>query len=78
MGQPGGYYHPLPPLHAELGQIVAGLKPGRQSPAETIIDFNYGMAVHDVAMASAVLARAREKQLGTELPQMDGVLPFSR
>jgi ornithine cyclodeaminase/alanine dehydrogenase len=78
MGGPGGFYDPLPQPYAELGQIVLGAKPGREADAERIIDFNYGMAVHDVALASEVLARAREKGVGTELPQMDGVLPFSQ
>ncbi len=75
---PGGYYHPLPPLHAELGEIVAGGKPGRKSADETIIDFNFGMAIHDVAMAAEVLTRAREKGLGAELPQMDATMPYSQ
>ena len=77
MGGADPYYDPLPDPHAELGQVVAGLKAGRDRPDERIIDFNFGMAIHDVAMASEVLDRARAKHLGTELPQMDGVLPLS-
>ena len=72
MGGVDPYYDPLPDPHAELGQIVAGLKPGRESSDERIIDFNYGMAIHDVAMAGEVLTRARSAGRGVELPQLDG------
>ena len=74
---PGKLYETLPEPYAELGEIVVGRKPGRESPTERIIDFNYGLAIHDVAMGHEVLARARAKGLGTPLKQLDGVMPFS-
>jgi len=74
-GRQGGYYWPLPEPYAELGQIVVGSKPGRGSDSERIINFNYGMGIHDVAMACEVLARAKAKGLGTPLTLMDGPLP---
>jgi len=77
MTGPGGFYDELPQPYAELGEIVVGRKPGRQSPDERIVDFNYGLAIHDVAMASEVLARAERMGLGTRLAQMDGTLPFA-
>jgi ornithine cyclodeaminase/alanine dehydrogenase-like protein (mu-crystallin family) len=78
VGLPGGFYAPLPPHpYAELSEIVVGAKPGRERPAERIVDFNYGMAMHDVAVAADVLARAKQRNLGTPLPQMDGRFPFS-
>lgn len=77
MGQPGGFYHPLPQPFAELSEIVAGAKPGRQDDRARIIDFNYGMAVHDMVMADEVLRRARAKGLGVRLPQLDGVMPLT-
>ena len=43
---------------AELGQIVAGHRPGRQGPGETIIFDSTGMALQDVAAAAAVYERA--------------------
>lgn len=67
----GGYYSSLPPLHAELGEIVIGKKPGRENDDERIMNHNYGMAIHDVAMAQAIFKRAREKRLGITLPLMD-------
>ena len=75
-GADGKLYHPLPPLYAELGEIVAGKKPGRETDSERIVDFNYGLAIHDVAMAAAVLTRAKAKGLGTMLPQLDGEMPY--
>ena len=76
LGQRGGYYWPLPRLHAELGQIVVGLKPGRQSPDERIVNINFGMAIHDVAMAQRAYALARRTGLGKELTLMDRLLPL--
>ena len=77
LGGPGGFYHPLPQPYAELGEIVAGIKPGRERLDERIIDFNYGLAIHDVAMATEVLRRARQAGVGTPLPQLDGRMPFT-
>lgn len=48
----------------ELGEVVAGLKPGRQSPAEITFFKSVGVAVQDVAAASAVLAEAQRLGLG--------------
>lgn len=45
-------------VHAELGEVVAGLKPGRRSPEERIIFDSTGMALQDVAAAAAVYERA--------------------
>jgi ornithine cyclodeaminase/alanine dehydrogenase len=44
---PGG----LPPVHAELGQILTGARPGRESPDERILGLPLGLAVADLAMA---------------------------
>jgi ornithine cyclodeaminase/alanine dehydrogenase len=66
----GGYYESLPGLYAELGEIVAGNKPGRENEVECIIDHNYGMAIQDVALAKEIFQRAAEKELGTVLPLM--------
>ena len=70
-------YAPLPDLYAELGEIVIQKKPGREHKEERIINFNFGIAIHDVAMASVILARAKEKGLGTKLDLAVGELPLS-
>jgi len=52
---------------AELGQITAGLKPGRTSDDEIIVCDLTGVGVQDVAAASLVLERALESGLGERL-----------
>ncbi len=54
-------------IHAELGEIVAGLKPGRASAEEITFFKSVGVAVQDVAAAGAVLEAAQEMGLGTEV-----------
>ena len=54
-------------LHAELGQIVAGLKPGRESEDETILFWHRGLSLSDIALGSAMLAKARAKCIGQRL-----------
>ena len=64
-GKPGGQYHPFPEETVELGRIVAGLEQGRTSDDQLIVDFNIGIALHDIAIAPIVYQRAIEKGLGT-------------
>jgi ornithine cyclodeaminase/alanine dehydrogenase len=45
-------------VHAELGQVVAGLKSGRTSSEEIIIFDSTGMALQDVVAAAAVYEKA--------------------
>jgi ornithine cyclodeaminase/alanine dehydrogenase len=71
LGGSDGYYAPLPELYAELGQIVVGQKPGRENSAERIVNLNFGMAIHDVLMASHVLKRAKAKGLGMMLTLLE-------
>ena len=54
-------------IYAELGEICAGLKPGRTSPDEVTLFKSVGVAVQDVAAASAVLKAAKRQGLGTEV-----------
>ena len=54
-------------VYAELGEIVAGLKPGRETPEEITFFKSVGVAVQDVAAANAVLKAARKMNLGTEI-----------
>jgi ornithine cyclodeaminase/alanine dehydrogenase len=60
--------HGLPPVHAEIGQVVADLRPGRESVDELIIDMNIGMGVEDVVVARAIYDRALERGAGHLLP----------
>ncbi len=54
-------------LHAELGEVVAGRRPGRESDDEIIVLNPMGMAVEDIACAAEVYTRARQQQIGTWL-----------
>jgi len=54
-------------IDAEIGEIVTGRRPGRTSPEQITFFKSVGVAVQDAAAAGAVLAAAREKNLGTEV-----------
>jgi ornithine cyclodeaminase len=54
-------------LHAELGEIVAGLKPGRESDRETILFWHRGLSLSDIALGSAILHKARVDSIGQSL-----------
>jgi ornithine cyclodeaminase len=54
-------------LHAELGQIVAGLKPGRESAVETILFWHRGLSLSDIALGHAMLAKAARLGVGQRL-----------
>jgi ornithine cyclodeaminase/alanine dehydrogenase-like protein (mu-crystallin family) len=51
---------------AELGQVVAGLRPGRESPDEIVVFDSTGTAIQDVA--AAALAYERAVAAGRGLP----------
>jgi alanine dehydrogenase len=55
-------------LHAELGEIVAGAKRGRERDEETILFWHRGLSITDVALGEALLAKARAHGLGMQLP----------
>jgi len=63
-----GYFQDIPPLHADLGELVAGLKPGRESPRERTMACNLGLALADMAVAPTVYRRALDLGVGTWLP----------
>ena len=54
-------------LHAELGQIVAGLKPGRESAGETILLWHRGLSTTDIALGHALLEKAARLGIGQSL-----------
>ena len=45
-------------VHAELGEILAGRRPGRTSPEEIILFDSTGTALQDVASAAMVYEKA--------------------
>jgi alanine dehydrogenase len=52
-------------VHAELGEIVAGRKPGRTSTEEITVFDSTGTALQDVAAAAVVYERAARSNAGT-------------
>ena len=52
-------------------EIISGKKPGRESDDETILDHNYGLAIHDIALCQRLIKIAEEKNIGTVLTYMD-------
>jgi ornithine cyclodeaminase/alanine dehydrogenase-like protein (mu-crystallin family) len=54
-------------IYAEIGEIAGKKKPGRENDSELTLFKTVGIAVQDVAVASLVYQRAREKGLGQEV-----------
>ncbi|MER7482644.1 ornithine cyclodeaminase family protein [Streptomyces sp. NPDC126510] len=54
-------------VHAELGELVVGSKPGRASTDQITLYKSVGVAVQDAAAASLVLTAARQQAIGEEI-----------
>ena len=52
----------------DLGELVAGKKPGRETAAERTMACNLGLAIDDVALAISIYKQATKKEIGTWLP----------
>jgi ornithine cyclodeaminase/alanine dehydrogenase len=63
-----GYFKDTPQPYADLGEIAAGKKPGRENSNERTICINLGLALADMATAIVIYKKAREKELGIQLP----------
>jgi len=66
--QQTGYFNEIPPLYADLGELVAGQKPGRETPFERTMTANLGLALDDMAVAPIIFRKAVKKGFGTWLP----------
>ncbi|MYB95106.1 ornithine cyclodeaminase family protein [Candidatus Poribacteria bacterium] len=66
LAEAGDLIIPNAEIDAEIGEIINGDKPGRQSDDEITFFKSVGVAVQDVVAAAAVLAEAEAKGLGTE------------
>jgi ornithine cyclodeaminase/alanine dehydrogenase-like protein (mu-crystallin family) len=65
----GVYFSGIPEkIYADLGELAAELKPGRQKDDERIFCMNMGIAVDDMVTAKLIHQRAREIGAGTRLP----------
>jgi ornithine cyclodeaminase/alanine dehydrogenase-like protein (mu-crystallin family) len=63
-----GYFQDIPPVHADLGELLTSRKAGRQMPEERTIACNLGLALDDIAVAPLIYRRALEKGIGIWLP----------
>jgi ornithine cyclodeaminase/alanine dehydrogenase-like protein (mu-crystallin family) len=54
-------------IRGEIGEVLIGAAPGRQSPEELTVFRSLGLAVEDLAAAEYVVRRAREAGVGTEV-----------
>ena len=54
-------------LYGELGEIVAGNKPGRERPEEITVFKSVGVAFLDTAVAKSVYEKARRLNRGTAI-----------
>jgi alanine dehydrogenase len=53
-------------VHAELGQVIAGLRPGRENEDEVIVFDSTGTALQDVAVAAEAHQKAMDKGAGQQ------------
>lgn len=53
-------------IYAELGELVAGIKPGRTSPSEITFFKSVGLALQDLAVARLAYEKARKLGVGLE------------
>jgi ornithine cyclodeaminase len=57
-------------VHGEIGEICAGLKPGRENAEETILFWHRGLSTSDIALGAAIIAKAEAMGLGQKLNYM--------
>jgi len=62
-----GYFQHIPEIYADLGEIAAGIRAGRENAREKIICANLGLAMDDMATAIKIYKKAVESNIGTWL-----------
>ncbi|MEJ2218072.1 MAG: ornithine cyclodeaminase family protein [Gemmatimonadota bacterium] len=63
-----GYFRDTPEPYADLAELVAGAKPGRERDDERTMAINLGLALEDMVVAVQVFQRAAEAGFGQRLP----------
>ena len=63
----GGYFPDIPEIHADLGELATGKKPGRETPNERTMTANLGLALNDMAVAPLIYRKAKDMGIGTWL-----------
>jgi ornithine cyclodeaminase/alanine dehydrogenase-like protein (mu-crystallin family) len=62
-----GYFLKVPPIYAEIGDIISGKKKGRESKEERIVSMHLGVSVEDLATAIRIYRKAKEQGIGKML-----------
>jgi ornithine cyclodeaminase len=55
-------------IHAEIGELISGARPGRTAPDQITLYKSVGVAVQDAVAAHLVLAAAEQQGVGREVP----------
>ena len=55
-------------IHAEIGEVISGTRPGRTSPEQITLYTSVGVAVQDAVAAHLVLEAAKRQGVGKEIP----------
>jgi len=63
-----GYFQGTPAVQGDLGEVVAGRKPGRTSPAQRTMAMHLGLAIEDMVTAVRIFEQAAIQGIGTRLP----------
>jgi ornithine cyclodeaminase/alanine dehydrogenase len=65
----GVYFGGIPEnIYADLGELAAGLKKGRENATERIFSMNMGIAIDDMVTAKALYQKALARKAGVRLP----------
>jgi len=62
-----GYFKTTPQAYADLGEIAAGIKPGRENDSERTMSINLGIAPADMVTAKLIYEKAVENGIGIML-----------
>ena len=62
-----GYFQRIPGIYADLGEIAAEIKPGRENGDERIICANLGLAIDDMVTAIKIYRKAVDNNIGAWL-----------
>jgi ornithine cyclodeaminase len=54
-------------IYGEIGEVVAGLKPGRESETERILFWHKGFAISDIMLGHLAYEKAMAQGVGTRL-----------
>lgn len=63
-----GYFQTAPKVQGDLGDVVAGRKPGRTSPMQRTMAMHLGLAIEDMVTAVRIYERAVAQRIGARLP----------